>query len=205
MSTPPISSTRRLSPTRSWPPSRRRGRGAARAHQRRPRRVLEAAGVDPSHERHYLALAAYHRFWEPHTHTDPQVRPLWEGQGARDQGRHPLQHDLVAGLPPGGVRARWCARPDRRRCLFQRDRPCETHPEAFREACRAVGVSPTAAVYVGDRMFEDVHGPQQVGMRAIWIPHSDLPAAQRVQVTAVPDATAHELLDVLRIVDGWTA
>ena len=43
------------------------------------------------------------------------------------------------------------------------------------------------------------------GMRAIWIPHSDLPAAQRVQVTAVPDATAHELLDVLRIVDGWTA
>ena len=79
------------------------------------------------------------------------------------------------------------------------------HPEAFREACRAVGVSPTAAVYVGDRMFEDVHGPQQVGTRAIWIPHSDLPAAQRVQVTAVPDATAHELLDVLRIVDGWTA
>ena len=31
------------------------------------------------HDRHLLALAAYRRFWEPHTHTDPQVRPLWEG------------------------------------------------------------------------------------------------------------------------------
>ena len=31
------------------------------------------------------------------------------------------------------------------------------------------------AVYVGDRIFEDVWGPQQIGMRAIWIPHSDLP------------------------------
>ena len=42
-------------------------------------------------------------------------------------------------------------------------------------------------------------------MRAIWIPHSDIPAAQRVEVTAVPDGHAHELLDVLDIVDAWSA
>ncbi|HQH08753.1 MAG TPA: HAD family hydrolase, partial [Phycicoccus sp.] len=157
-------------------------------------------------ERHYLALAAYHRFWEPHTHTDPQVRPLWEGLKARgikvgilsntiwsrDYHREVFARDGVLDLIDGDV---YSSEIDH----------VKPHPEAFREACRAVGVSPTAAVYVGDRMFEDVHGPQQVGMRAIWIPHSDLPAAQRVQVTAVPDATAHELLDVLRIVDGWTA
>nr|WP_240917870.1 HAD family hydrolase [Phycicoccus sp. HDW14] len=79
------------------------------------------------------------------------------------------------------------------------------HPEAFRAICRALGVEPEAAVYVGDRMFEDVHGPQQVGMRAIWVPHSTLPENQKVEVTAVPDARAHELLDVLSVVDGWLA
>ena len=34
-------------------------------------------------------------------------------------------------------------------------------------------------------------------MRAIWIPHSDIPLSQRVEVTAVPDGHDHELLDVL--------
>jgi putative hydrolase of the HAD superfamily len=42
-------------------------------------------------------------------------------------------------------------------------------------------------------------------MRAVWVPHSTIPANQRVEVTAVPDARAHELLDVLTIVDEWVA
>ena len=46
--------------------------------------ILRDAGADPEHDRHLLALAAYRRFWEPHTVTDPQVRPLWEG--LRDRG-----------------------------------------------------------------------------------------------------------------------
>ena len=45
--------------------------------------ILRKAGIDPQHDRHHVALAAYRRFWEPHTHTDPQVRPLWEGLRAR--------------------------------------------------------------------------------------------------------------------------
>ena len=77
------------------------------------------------------------------------------------------------------------------------------HPEAFLAACAAVGVEPSEAVYVGDRLYEDVHGPQQVGMRAIWVPHSDIPASQVVAVDVTPDAQAHELLDVLGIVDRW--
>jgi putative hydrolase of the HAD superfamily len=40
-------------------------------------------------------------------------------------------------------------------------------------------------------------------MRAIWVPHSDIPADQRVAVEVVPDGQAEELLDVLTIVDGW--
>ena len=46
--------------------------------------ILDDAGVDAAHDRHHLALAAYRGFWEPHTHTDPQVRPVWEG--LRDVG-----------------------------------------------------------------------------------------------------------------------
>ena len=34
-------------------------------------------------------------------------------------------------------------------------------------------------------------------MRAIWVPHSDIPVGQQVAVDATPDAVAHELLDVL--------
>ena len=95
---------------------------------------------------------------------------------------------------------------------------CPWHHACFSlrtgEALRAPALNPVSCrrvelrdgkVYVGDRIFEDVHGPQQVGMRAIWIPHSDIPANQRVEVTAVPDGRAHELLDVLALVDAWTA
>jgi putative hydrolase of the HAD superfamily len=168
--------------------------------------ILDAAGVDADHERHYLALAAYRRFWEPHTRTDAQVRPLWEG--LRERG-------LRIGVLSNTIWSR-----DYHREIFARDGVLDLvdadiysseidhvkpHPEAFREICRRLGVEPRAAVYVGDRIFEDVHGPQQAGMRAIWIPHSDIPAGQRVEVTAIPDAHAHELLDILGIVDRWNA
>ncbi len=166
--------------------------------------ILDEAGVDAEHDRHHLALAAYRRFWEPHTHTDPHVRPLWEGlrqRGirvgvlsntiwSREYHREIFERDGVLGLIDADVYS----------SEIEHVKP---HPEAFRAVCRALGVAPEHSVYVGDRMFEDVHGPQQVGMRTIWIPHSDIPASQRIEVTAVPDARAHDLLDVLAVVDGW--
>jgi putative hydrolase of the HAD superfamily len=77
------------------------------------------------------------------------------------------------------------------------------HPEVFRAAAAALGVEPSEAVYVGDRLFEDIHGSQIAGMRAIWVPHSEIPVAQQVSVDVTPDAVAHELLDILDILDGW--
>jgi putative hydrolase of the HAD superfamily len=80
------------------------------------------------------------------------------------------------------------------------------HPVAFAAAIAAVGeFEPEACVYVGDRLFEDVHGAQRAGMRAIHIPHSDIPPDQRVEVDVRPDAVAHQLLDVLKHVDNWNA
>ena len=168
--------------------------------------ILEAAGIDAAHDRHHLALAAYRGFWEPHTHTDPQVRPLWEGLRARG---------IKVGVLSNTIWSR-----EYHQGIFERDGVLDLvdadlysseldhvkpHPEAFRAICRELDVDPRRSVYGGDRIFEDVHGPQQVGMRAIWIPHSDIPANQRVEVTAVPDGRAHELLDVLALVDAWTA
>jgi putative hydrolase of the HAD superfamily len=70
----------------------------------------------------------------------------------------------------------------------------------------AVGVSdPARCVYVGDRVYEDVHGAQRVGMRAVLVPHSEIPVDQQVPVDVVPDGVAHRLLDVLALVDGWNS
>ncbi len=68
----------------------------------------------------------------------------------------------------------------------------------------AVGASdPARCVYVGDRLFDDVWGAQNAGLRAIHVPHSDIPPEQVGHTEGVPDAVAHRLADVLAIVDGW--
>lgn len=168
--------------------------------------ILARAGLDAEHDRHLLALAAYRGFWEPHTFTDPQVEPLWRGLKGRG---------IKVGVLSNTIWSR-----DYHRGIFHRDGVLDLidgdvysseidhvkpHPEAFRAALGAVEAQAERAVYVGDRLFEDVHGPQLIGMRAIWIPHSDIPVSQQVSVEAVPDATAHELLDVLGIIDSWRA
>lgn len=166
--------------------------------------IFEEAGLDPTHDRHLLALAAYQRFWEPHTHTDPQVRPLWESLHdngirvgvlsntiwTRDYHREVFERDGVLDLLDGDV-------------YSSEIHVVKPHREAFLLACEAVDVAPERAVYVGDRLFEDVYGPQQVGMRAILVPHSDIPTNQRVSVEVEPDAVAHQLLDVADIALRW--
>ena len=68
----------------------------------------------------------------------------------------------------------------------------------------AVGVDdPAACVYVGDRPFEDVHGAQRAGMRALLVPHSDIPPAQQVPVDVHPDGVVQRLIEVLDHVGGW--
>ncbi|WP_265447463.1 HAD family hydrolase [Flexivirga meconopsidis] len=186
--------------TASWARAREQHSSA------RVEEILAAAGADVAGDAHRAGLAAYRDFWEPHTLTDPQVRPLWEG--LRDKG-------IRVGVLSNTIWDR-----DYHRGLFERDGVLDLidgdvysseipwvkpHASAFRAAAEAVEVDPSRCVYVGDRLFEDVHGPQQVGMRAIWIPHSVLPDAQVVATDARPDAVAHELIEILAIVDGWSA
>jgi putative hydrolase of the HAD superfamily len=167
--------------------------------------VHAAAGVRPDHPGHPAAQIAYEEFWEPHTLIDPDVPGLFAG--LRDRG-------VRIGVLSNTIWSR-----DYHRALFARDGVLafidgdvytseipwvKPHPEAFAAAMGAVGVEDAAAcVYVGDRPYEDVHGAQRVGMRAVLVPHSDIPVDQQMPVDVVPDGVAHRLLDVLDLVDGW--
>jgi putative hydrolase of the HAD superfamily len=73
--------------------------------------LFTEAGLEHDEE----LLQAYFDFWQPHTPTDPQVRPLWEwlhNQGIKVGGA--LQHDLAARVARRFLRARRGLRPGRR-------------------------------------------------------------------------------------------
>lgn len=166
--------------------------------------ILDEADLDADEARRAAALAAYQKFWEPHTFTDPLVQPLWQrlhDRGIRvgvlsntiwpgDYHREVFARDGVLSLIDGQVYSSEIAW-------------AKPHPEAFRAVARAVGVAPARCVYVGDRLFEDIYGGHRAGMRTILIPHSDIPVGQRTTVDVAPDAVAHELSDVLGVVERW--
>jgi len=75
------------------------------------------------------------------------------------------------------------------------------HPEAFRAALEAVGIrDASSAVYVGDRLFDDIHGAQSAGMRAILRPNEHVPSYD-----VTPDATIVRLSEIVPIIDAWNA
>jgi putative hydrolase of the HAD superfamily len=64
---------------------------------------------------------------------------------------------------------------------------------------------PARCLFVGDRLFDDVWGAQNVGMRAVHIPHSAIPAEQIGHTEGVPDATVHRLAELPALIDSWNA
>ncbi len=159
------------------------------------------AGLDHDPE----LLAAYYAFWEPHTFTDPQVGPLWEALRTRGIGVGVLSNTIW----PRTVHEQ----------IFRRDGVHELidgdvytseipwskpSPRAFEAAVTAAGATdPARCVYVGDRLFDDIWGAQNAGLRAIHVPHSTIPPEQIGHSEGEPDAVAHTLGDVLDIIDGW--
>jgi putative hydrolase of the HAD superfamily len=56
-------------------------------------------------------------------------------------------------------------------------------------------------VFVGDRPYDDISGAVALGMRAVLVPHSDIPVDEWIEVR--PDAVVDRLADVLGHVDTW--
>lgn len=165
--------------------------------------VFERAGV-PWHDG---GIAAFRRYWDDYTHTDPEVAPLLRGLGAlglrlgvlsstawpAEWHVEILDRDGVLDLFHGTV---WSSSLDW----------TKPHAEAFLAAMAAVGASdPGRCVYVGDRLFDDVHGASSLGMRTILVPHSRLPAEDLVPVDARPDAVVDRLADVADVIARWRA
>lgn len=168
--------------------------------------ILAGAGLDPQAGSTQAGIAAYEEFWDPHTLTHPDIPDLWNW--LRD-------NDIRVGVLSNTIWSR-----ERHDGIFERDgvldlidgavyssetpwvKPAR---EIFLAAADAVGVEPADCVYVGDRSYEDVHGPQTAGMRAVWIPHSNIPEYQQVSHDATPDAIAHKIPDIRRIVSAWSA
>jgi putative hydrolase of the HAD superfamily len=140
-------------------------------------------------------LTAYREFWEPHTYTDPEARPLFERLRAAG---------LRIGVLSNTIWPRaWHVE------IFERDGVYELldgdvytseipwtkpSPHAFRAAMEAVQVTePARCVYVGDRLFDDVWGAHQAGMRAVHVPLSTIPTGQVGHAEGTPDAVIHSL------------
>ena len=165
--------------------------------------IFAEAGLSHDEE----LLRAYRDWWEPHTYTDPDVGPLFEALRAdglkvgvlsntvwpRSWHEEIFRRDEVLHLIDGAVYS----------SEIEWTKPS---PQAFTAAMHAVGVDdPRRCVFVGDRLFDDIWGAHQVGMRAVHVPHSDIPVEQHGHSEGTPDAVAHRLADVLDIVRGVTA
>lgn len=164
--------------------------------------LFTEAGLDHDPE----LLSAYYAFWEPHTETDPEVGPMWtalraagirvgvlsntiwprawhEGYFERDGVRHLIDGDVYTSEIP------WT----------------KPSPRAFAAAMDAVGATdPARCVYVGDRLFDDVWGAQNAGMRAIHVPHSTIPATQVGHTEGTPDAVVSRLSEIPDVLRAWS-
>jgi putative hydrolase of the HAD superfamily len=174
--------------------------GAGRLEQ-----VFLDCGVDLDSQRHREALAAYLEAWDPHTLADPDAAPVMVGLHERGIRVGVLSNTLWPRAHHEAVFARDGLLDLIDGAVYSSELPVgKPHEDAFVAAMRAVGVvDPARAVFVGDRAWDDVHGAQQVGMRAILVPHSDIPDDQRGPVEGEPDAIVHRLIEVLDHVDRW--
>ena len=151
------------------------------------------------------AHAEYERQWDPHTELEPDAVDTLRSIRARglkvgvlsntiwSRRRHEeiFARDGVLGLLDGAV--------------YTSEIPyTKPHPEAFLAAMRAVGVSdPSCCLFVGDRLFDDVWGAQNVGMRAAHLPHSAIPVEQVGHTEGTPDATVQRLSELPALIDTW--
>jgi len=172
---------------------------ASRSEQRSAtmNRLFELAGVVATEQ----LLASYVKAWEPHTFTDPEVLGVFGDLRERGVRVGVLSNTMWP--------RRW------HEDVFRRDGVLDLidaavysseldwtkpHREAFAAAMSAVGVSdPAGCVFVGDRPYDDVHGAQSAGMRAVLVPHSDVPAYD----AAVPDAIIASLAELGPLLESW--
>ncbi|HUC59499.1 MAG TPA: HAD family hydrolase [Streptosporangiaceae bacterium] len=158
--------------------------------------VFDQAGMEPPD----ALLADYRREFEQHTFTDAAAAEVFGTLRARGIKIGVLSNTL------------WprCWHED----VFRRDGLlslidgavysseiawAKPHPRAFRAAMASVGATdPARCVFVGDRPRDDISGAQGAGMRAILVPHSEVPAFD-----VTPDAIISGLAELPAVIESW--
>jgi putative hydrolase of the HAD superfamily len=163
--------------------------------------ICRLAGVTVSDEH----AMAYRAFWDHATYIDPDVPELFERLRAsghrigvlsntiwpRHWHEEIFERDRVLHLLDGAV--------------YTSEIPwTKPSPQAFLAAMEAVGVhEPSRCVFVGDRRFDDIYGAKNAGMRAVLLPHSDIPAGQIGHTEGDPDAIIQRLADLPDTIADW--
>jgi putative hydrolase of the HAD superfamily len=163
------------------------------------RKLLGHFGIDVSDEELDRYLEAEHTAWEPSRVLGGTTHALLEslrGRGLKlglvsnafDPG--PLLHRDLEQL---GIAERIDF------AVFSSELgKRKPHPAIFEQALDALGVRAEEAIFVGDRLYEDVQGADEVGMttvQALWF------RADETADWAEPDYQAFTQMDVLNIAD----
>jgi putative hydrolase of the HAD superfamily len=147
------------------------------------------------------ALRAYHDAWEPTVAHDPAAAAVLTA--LRERG---IRTGLLSNTHwPRELHERWLSDAGLLDLLDVRLYTSDLghmkpHPEAFRALLDAVGVEPARAVFVGDRLRDDISGAAAVGMRTV---HMTGRPVEGWDVIA--DAELVTLDGLLELVDCWNA
>jgi putative hydrolase of the HAD superfamily len=159
--------------------------------------VFAQAGFDPHEE----LLASYFEAWDPHTLTDPEAAPLLAELRRRGIKVGVLSNTMWPRTAHERIFARDQLLDLIDGAVYSSEIPwVKPHPEAFRAAMAAIGVTdPASCVFVGDRPFDDIHGAAGAGLRTVLIPNSSVPGHNGT----TPDAVISRLSDLLPLIDTF--
>jgi len=171
--------------------------------------ACRATGLDVREAVRRQAATAHLDSWTPHIRHVPDALPVL--QALQDAGyrcgllsnthwprrfhEHFLERDGLA--------------PYLDACVYTSELPwTKPHPAAFKAVLHRLDVADARrAVFVGDRLFDDVFGASRLGMRTALVrnPGVSWPDRAPVQPSEVrPDAALDSLAEVLRWVGEWT-
>jgi putative hydrolase of the HAD superfamily len=166
------------------------------------RELLAGFGVEVSDEELGRFLAAEHAAWEPARHLGAHTHALLDA--LRERG-------LRTGLVSNAFDPGWLLHEDLARmglgarldvAVFSSEvGKRKPHPEIFEAALAKLGVEPERALFVGDRLYEDVRGAKELGMttaQALWFRADD------DERGVEPDFQAFTPMDVLNAVRRLT-
>jgi putative hydrolase of the HAD superfamily len=162
------------------------------------RSLLGDFGIEVSDEELDRFLDAEHRAWAPARSLGATTHALLEALRARG---------LRLGLVSNAFDPAWLLRRDldEMGVLERLDVTVfssevgkrKPHPEIFRRALEALDMAPEDAIFVGDRLYEDVRGAGELGMttvQAVWFRADEHPDGRE------PDFQAFTQMDLLNIV-----